>query len=88
MALIGNKLNHPFGGKGKEKEMKITKKMAKQFAKAMREAMDEAEDNRVLGNKELAYYYNGRKSAFEYILRSAEGDYTLTEDSWGKLFVD
>ena len=88
MALTGNKLNHPFGGKGKVKEMKITEKMAQQLSKEMREAMDEAEDNRVLGNKELAYYYNGRKSAFEEILRSAEGDWTLTVDSWGKLFVD
>lgn len=68
--------------------MKITKKMAEQLAKAVREAMDTAEDNRVLGNKELAYYYNGRKSAFEEILRSAEGDWTLTVDSLGKLFVD
>ena len=68
--------------------MKITKKMAQQLAKEVREAMDTAEDNRVLGNKELAYYYNGRKSAFEEILRSAEGDWKLTVDSWGKLFVD
>ena len=68
--------------------MKITKKMAQQLAKGMREEMDAAEDNRVLGNKELAYYHNGRKSAFEEILRSAEGDWTLTVDSWGKLFVD
>ena len=68
--------------------MKITKKMAQQFAKAMREAMDEAEDNRVLGDKVLAYYYTGRKSAFEEILRYAEGDWTLTVDSCGKLFVD
>lgn len=68
--------------------MKIIKKMAQQFAKAMREAMDDAKDNRVLGNKELAYYYTGRKRAFEEILRSAEGDWTLIEDSCGKLFVD
>ena len=88
MALTGNKLNLPFGGKRKEKEMKIAKKMAKYLAKAMREEMDAAEDHRVLGEKELAYLHNGRKSAFEEILRSAEGDWTLTEDSWGKLFVD
>ena len=68
--------------------MKITKKMAQDLAKAMREEMDAAEDNRDLGNKELAYYHNGRKSAFEEILRSAEGNWTLTQDSWGKLFVD
>lgn len=88
MALTGNKLNHPFGGKGKVKEMKITKKMAQHLAKAMREEMDAAEDNRNNGNWGLAIYHNGRKSAFEEILRSAEGDWTLTEDSWGKLFVD
>lgn len=68
--------------------MKITKKMAQNLAKAMRDEMDAVEYNRDFGKKELAYFHNGRKSAFEEILRSAEGDWTLTEDSWGKLFVD
>ena len=68
--------------------MKITKNMAKYLAKAMREEMDAVEEHRVLGEKELAYLHNGRKSVFEELLRSAEGDWTLTEDTWGKLFVD
>lgn len=67
--------------------MKITKNMAKYLAKAMREEMDAAENHRVLDEKEFAYYHNGRKSVFEEILRYAEGNWTLTEDSWGKLFV-
>ena len=68
--------------------MKITKNMAKYLAKAMREELDNVEDHRNNGNRELEIYHNGRKSAFEEILRSAEGDWTLTEGSWGKLFVD
>ena len=68
--------------------MKITKNMAKYLAKAMREELDYVEDYRNNGNRELEIYHNGRKSVFEEILRSAEGDWTLTEGSWGKLFVD